>query len=121
MSRPQSCRGIALKGGEARSVSLFWGMRPIPSPLGAMVTKRRAADTADTMKQPQTRADQEDSAMPVEDRRTTTRTHSAQWPEAMREEFRKVQFLDAVEVGEIEPSAWRDIFASFEGRHIRFI
>ena len=59
--------------------------------------------------------------MPVVDRRTAARTHNEQWPEAMREEFRKVQFLAAVEVDEVDSDAWRDIFASFEGRHIRFI
>jgi hypothetical protein len=55
------------------------------------------------------------------ERRASARTHAEQWPEAMREEFRKVQFLDAVEVGEVDPGDWRAVFASFEGRHIRFL
>ncbi|MGM9479657.1 hypothetical protein ACS5PN_00530 [Roseateles sp. NT4] len=59
--------------------------------------------------------------MPTLERRTATRTHHEPWPEAMREEFRKLQFLDAVEVDEVHADAWRDILASFEGRHIRFI
>ena len=61
----------------------------------------------------------QDSTQAIE-RRTAARTHEW-WTEAMREEFRKVQFLAAVEVEELESEAWRDIFASFEGRHIRFI
>lgn len=59
--------------------------------------------------------------MPHADRRTTVRTHHDLWPEAMREEFRKVQFLDAVEVQEVDAAAWQDIMSCFEGRYIRFI
>ena len=59
--------------------------------------------------------------MPVVERRTVARTHNHQWPEAMRDEFRKVQFLHAVEVDEVDGESWHDIFECFEGRHIRFI
>ena len=59
--------------------------------------------------------------MPVVERRTATRTHHEQWPDLMRDEFRKVQFLADVEVNEVDSDAWHDIFACFEGRHIRFI
>jgi hypothetical protein len=59
--------------------------------------------------------------MPAAERRTVARTHNEQWPEAMRDELRKVQFLHAVEVDEVDADSWRDIFECFEGRHIRFI
>lgn len=59
--------------------------------------------------------------MHLAERRTIDRTHNEQWPEAMRDEFRKVQFLHAVETEELNGESWRDIFESFEGRHIRFI
>ncbi len=72
-------------------------------------------------KTPPTPANPLDSLTPAGDRRTAPRTHHEPWPEAMREEFRKLQFLAAIEVEEVESDAWRDIFAGFEGRHIRFI
>lgn len=59
--------------------------------------------------------------MPVAERRTADRTDNEPWPEAMRDEFRKVHFLSAVEVDEVDVESWSDIFRSFEGRHIRFI
>lgn len=59
--------------------------------------------------------------MQMAERRAFDRTHHEQWPEAMREEFRKVQFLQAVEVDEVDAEAWREIFERFEGRHIRFL
>jgi len=62
-----------------------------------------------------------ENTTPAVDRRAAARTHTGPWPEAMREEFRKLQFLDSIEVHEVDSEAWRDIFASFEGRHIRFI
>jgi hypothetical protein len=65
--------------------------------------------------------DQGDASMRTVERRTTDRSHNEQWPEAMRDEFRKVQFLHAVEVDEVDGEPWCDIFESFEGRHIRFL
>ena len=59
--------------------------------------------------------------MHLAERRSTERTHNELWPEAMRDELRKVQFLHAIEVEEVDGESWRDIFESFEGRHIRFI
>ena len=59
--------------------------------------------------------------MHLAERRTIDRTHNEQWPEAMRDEFRKVQFLHTCETEELDGESWRDIFESFEGRHIRFI
>ncbi len=59
--------------------------------------------------------------MHLAERRTTDRTHNEPWPEAMRDELRKVQFLHAVEVHEVDGEAWRDIFEAFEGRQICFI
>lgn len=59
--------------------------------------------------------------MHLAERRTTDRTHHERWPEAMRDELRKVQFLHAIEVDEVDGESWRDIFEAFEGRHIRFI
>lgn len=43
--------------------------------------------------------------MPVVERRTTDRTHNEQWLQAMRDELRKVQFLHAVEVDEVDGGA----------------
>ena len=63
----------------------------------------------------------QDKSMPFVDRRAVARTHGEQWPDAMRDELRKVQFLAAVEVDEERADAWSDIFECFEGRHIRFI
>ncbi|MGM9484784.1 hypothetical protein ACS5PN_26555 [Roseateles sp. NT4] len=59
--------------------------------------------------------------MHLAERRATDRTHNQPWPEAMRDEFRKVQFLHAVEVAEVDAEAWHDIFECFEKRHVRFI
>lgn len=53
------------------------------------------------------------------DRRTTVRKPHDVWPETVREEFRKLQFLDGVEVNELDEGAWRQLLACFEGRHIR--
>jgi hypothetical protein len=55
------------------------------------------------------------------ERRATVRKPHDVWPETVREEFRKVQFLDGVEVDEVDEEAWRQLLACFEGRHIRFI
>ena len=62
-----------------------------------------------------------EASTPVVERRTATRTYNEPWPEAMREEFRKVQFLAAIEVDEVDSDVWRDIFAGFDGRHMRFL
>ncbi|WP_457393719.1 hypothetical protein [Roseateles sp. P5_E1] len=62
-----------------------------------------------------------ENARPVVERRTADRTHNEPWPDAMRDELRKVQFLAAVEVDEVGGDVWSDIFECFEGRHIRFI
>ncbi len=59
--------------------------------------------------------------VPTADRRDGDRTHNEPWPEAMREEFRKVQFLAAVEVDEVDPDTWHDLFATFKGRHLRVL
>ncbi|HEY8880539.1 MAG TPA: hypothetical protein VIN03_23415 [Roseateles sp.] len=55
------------------------------------------------------------------DRRATARRPHDVWPETVREEFRKLQFLDGVEVNELDEEAWSQLIACFEGRHIRFI
>ena len=55
------------------------------------------------------------------DRRAAVRKPHDLWPETVREEFRKLQFLDGVEVNELDEEAWRQLLACFEGRHIRFI
>lgn len=68
-----------------------------------------ASSTADTPFQPDT------------DRRAEDRMHHEPWPEAMRDEFRKVQFLATVDVQEVGAETWHDIFEAFEGRHVRFI
>ena len=73
------------------------------------------SDTGDTMNQSPLHA------MHFAERRATDRTHNEPWPESMRDELRKVQFLHAVEVDEMDGDAWSDIFEAFEGRHIRFI
>jgi hypothetical protein len=63
----------------------------------------------------------QENAMHLAERRTIDRTHNAPWPDAMRDELRKVQFLHAVEVEEVDGDSWSDIFEAFERRHIRFI
>lgn len=55
------------------------------------------------------------------DRRASARKPHDVWPETVREEFRKLQFLDGVEVNELDEEAWRQLLACFEGRSIRFI
>lgn len=59
--------------------------------------------------------------MHLAERRATDRSYNAPWPDAMRDELRKVQFLHSVEVDELNGDDWQDIFEAFEGRHIRFI
>jgi len=58
---------------------------------------------------------------PAAERRAAARKPHDVWPETVREEFRKVQFLDGVEVDEVDEDAWRQLLACFEGRHARFI
>jgi len=60
-------------------------------------------------------------AKPIAERRAAARKPHDVWPETVREEFRKVQFLDGVEVAEVDDEAWCQLLACFEGRHIRFI
>lgn len=58
---------------------------------------------------------------PTADRRASARKPHDVWPETVREEFRKLQFLDGVEVAEVDEEAWRQLLACFDGRRIRFI
>jgi len=57
----------------------------------------------------------------VAERRAAARRPHDVWPDTVREEFRKAQFLDGVEVNEMDDEAWRQLLACFEGRQIRFI
>lgn len=59
--------------------------------------------------------------MPTIERRTADRTHAEPWPEAMREEFRKIEFLATVEVQEVDPDLWHDVVTAFGRSHHRFI
>jgi hypothetical protein len=59
--------------------------------------------------------------MSTAERRAAVRKPHDVWPETVREEFRKLQFLDGVEVNELDEEAWRQLLGCFEGRHIRFI
>ena len=106
----------------ARHIPLW---RDMPSPaslLRAIAIVRPDSDTGWTMKQTQPiPTNQGEPSMPAVERRSADRTHDLQWPEAMREELRRVQFLAAVEVDEVDADAWHDILASFEGSHIRFL
>lgn len=58
---------------------------------------------------------------PNVDRRASARKPHDVWPETVREEFRKLQFLDGLEVDDVDEEAWHQLVACFEGRHIRFI
>jgi len=78
-------------------------------------------DTGSVMNQPPNPESHQETAMHLAERRTIDRTHNEPWPEAMRDEFRKVQFLHSVDVNDVDADSWRDIFESFEHRHIRFI
>lgn len=87
-----------------------------------MAGAARNSDTGVVMStKPFIPADPQGRTQSATERRQTERARPEVWPEAMRDEFRKVEFLAAVEVEEADAAAWREVFAAFERRGGKYL
>jgi hypothetical protein len=82
-----------------------------------MVKAGFAFETGVIMKTtPSTPAESETTPSTPLDRRDCDRVPQPQWPEPMRDDFRRLEFLSGVEVQESDWAFWQDTVAAFKKR-----